>query len=178
MIRILPPPFLPPLNTRALSPFSLITQQVEMTYQNSKSFLKRNRSICWKEPEIELQFMFFMKCNFFLKQKTNAFSYLLNFALIYQTQMSAPSARNFFAIFFVIKFSRSFKWIVNFTPLLRTFSEKYFNITITMWQICWYVEKEWVHGYTKCKKYQRKLPLKFENTRWYTMLISFWVTRI
>ena len=40
-----PSPFLPPLNTHGLSPFSLITQQVEMTYQNSKSFLKRNRSI-------------------------------------------------------------------------------------------------------------------------------------
>ena len=44
-IRVLPPPFLPSLNTRALFPFSLITQQVEMTYQSSKSFHKRIRSI-------------------------------------------------------------------------------------------------------------------------------------
>ena len=43
--QILPPPFLPPLNTRALSPFSRITQEVEMTYQDSKSFIKRNQSI-------------------------------------------------------------------------------------------------------------------------------------
>ena len=49
-IRILHPPFLPSANSltrasRTLSPFSLITQQVEMTYQNGKSFFKRNLSV-------------------------------------------------------------------------------------------------------------------------------------
>ena len=53
-IRILPFPFLPHLNTRALSPFSLITQQVEKTYQNSKSFIKRNRSITLKLQKVLL----------------------------------------------------------------------------------------------------------------------------
>ena len=43
-IRILPPPFLPSFNTLTISPFSLITEFVEMTYHNGKSFFERNRS--------------------------------------------------------------------------------------------------------------------------------------
>ena len=39
------PSFLSSLNTCTLSPFSLITHLVEMTYQIGKSFCKRNRSI-------------------------------------------------------------------------------------------------------------------------------------
>ena len=44
-----PSPFFPSANTRTLSPFSLITQLVEMNYQHGKSFLKRNRSIINKQ---------------------------------------------------------------------------------------------------------------------------------
>ena len=51
-IRILPPPFLPSHNKRTFSPFSLFAQLVEMTYQNGKSFLKRNRSIIVKDHQI------------------------------------------------------------------------------------------------------------------------------
>ena len=40
----LPPPFFPSRKKHTLSPFSLITNQVKSTYQNSKNILKRNRS--------------------------------------------------------------------------------------------------------------------------------------
>ena len=44
-IKSLPHPFLPSRKTHTLSPFFLMTKQLENTYQNSKYILKRNRSI-------------------------------------------------------------------------------------------------------------------------------------